>query len=228
MTTQAMLTCNDGLQAQLRARLASFERVEPPALGTHEGHAAVALTVVDAGRGADLDGLPRHDAPQPDAALVLTRRAATLRRHAGQWALPGGRLDPGETVEVAALRELEEEIGLALGAGAVLGCLDDFVTRSGFRITPVVCWAGAVERLTPNPDEVASIHRIPLVEFARPDAPLLSSDEAPGDVPVLRMPVGTQSIAAPTAALLYQFRELAIFGRTTRVAHYEQPRFAWK
>ena len=81
--------------------------------------------------------------------------------------------------------------------------------------------------LTPNPAEVASIHRIPLAEFLRADAPLIQ--EIPeSSAPVILMPVGNTCIAAPTAALLYQFREVAILGKETRVAHYEQPVFAWK
>jgi hypothetical protein len=109
----------------------------------------------------------------------------------------------------------------------VLGRLDDFVTRSGFVITPVVIWAGAARHITPNPAEVASIHRIPVTEFLRADAPLLA-DEGHSDQMVLRMPVGHHWIAAPTAAVLYQFREVCIEGRPTRVAHFEQPAFAWK
>lgn len=189
--------------------------------------AAVALAVVDEGPGAGVGGLPRFAAPSDRAALLLTRRSAALANHAGQWALPGGRIDDGESPEAAALRELHEEVGLALPPGTVLGRLDDFATRSGFVITPVVVWAGPGDVLAPNPGEVASVHRIPLDEFLREDAPLL--DALPGsEHPVLRMPVGTSWIAAPTAALIYQFRELCLLGRATRVAHFEQPRFAWK
>jgi len=107
----------------------------------------------------------------------------------------------------------------------VIGRLDDFVTRSGFVITPVVVWAGAARALAPNPAEVASIHRIPLAEFLRPDAPILDPIEDSVH-PVLRMPVGGTWIAAPTAALVYQFREVCLAGRLTRVAHFEQPLFA--
>jgi hypothetical protein len=109
----------------------------------------------------------------------------------------------------------------------VLGRLDDFITRSGFVITPVVVWAGAARDLVPDPGEVQSIHRIPIAEFMRADAPLLDAAEG-ADHPVLRMPVGKLWIAAPTAAMLYQFREVCIAGRQTRVAHFEQPVFAWK
>ena len=197
--------------------------------GLHVGEsraAAVALTVVEEGWGAQLPGFPVPAAWSTRAAIVLTRRAAGLRSHPGQWALPGGRLDAGETPELAALRELHEEVALPLDSSAVLGRLDDFVTRSGYAITPVVVWGGAATRLVANPAEVASIHRIPLAEFMRGDAPLLDAIED-SEHPVLRMPVGQQHwIAAPTAAFLYQFREVCIAGRDTRVAHFEQPLFA--
>ena len=109
----------------------------------------------------------------------------------------------------------------------MLGRLDDFVTRSGYVITPVLVWAGAARELQPNPHEVHSIHRIPVAEFLRADAPMLDARHD-SERPILRMPVGDSWIAAPTAAVLYQFRELCLCGRPTRVAHFEQPRFAWK
>ena len=161
------------------------------------------------------------------ARIEAALRAFEVRSHAGQWALPGGRLDGDETPEAAALRELAEEVGLVVDPACVLGRLDDFTTRSGFVITPVVVWAGAGDALVPNPAEVASVHRIPVDELLRPDAPMLE-DLPEHDHPVLRMPIGTSWIAAPTAALLYQFRELCLLGRATRVAHFEQPRFAWR
>ncbi|HMO45117.1 MAG TPA: CoA pyrophosphatase [Rubrivivax sp.] len=189
--------------------------------------AAVAVAIADEGRGAHLPGIRRPKGWSTEAALLLTRRAGGLNSHAGQWALPGGRIDAGETPEQAALRELHEEIGLQLGADSLLGRLDDFVTRSGYVITPVLVWAGAARTLQPNPHEVQSIHRIPVSEFLRADAPMLEN-RTDSAHPVLRMPVGDSWIAAPTAAVLYQFRELCIDGRATRVAHFEQPRFAWK
>lgn len=209
----------------IRARLERFE-IRPHA-GPAGARAAVAVAVIDEGHGADLDGLPRHSAWSDRAALLLTRRAATLRRHAGQWALPGGRIDGDETPEEAALRELAEEVGLQVGSDAVLGRLDDYATRSGFVITPVVVWAGPASDLIANPAEVRSIHRIPFAELERADAPMLEAAEG-SEHPVLRMPVGRGWIAAPTAAVLYQFREVCLAGRSTRVAHFDQPPFAWR
>jgi len=213
------------LRERIQARLRDFE---VRAVGDHAHRsAAVAVAVTEEGFGAALPGLPQHTAWSERAALILTRRSLQLRDHAGQWALPGGRIEAGETPEQAALRELCEEVDLKLDADAVLGRLDDYATRSGFVITPVVVWAGAARELVANPAEVQSIHRIPIDEFLRADAPMLdaSLDAAR---PVLRMPVGHTWIAAPTAAVLYQFRELCIAGRATRVAHFEQPEFAWK
>ena len=217
------MLCDDALKELIRRHLGSVEpmRADP---GTHRV-AAVAVAVAEEGDGAQLDGIPDPAAWSREAALILTRRASALRNHAGQWALAGGRLDAGESAEQTALRELAEEVGLVLDASAVLGRLDDFVTRSGYVITPVVVWAGAARHLVANPAEVASIHRIPVREFMREDAPWLDHEDG-SEQPVLRMPVGNTWIAAPTAAVLYQFRELCIAGRPTRVAHFEQPLFA--
>ena len=209
------------LTEQIRLRLSQFPARRADIDDAH--HAAVAIVVVDAGFGADLPGLPGHDQWHTAPALMLTRRSASLRKHAGQWAFPGGRLDPGETPVQTALRELHEEVGVEMGTHCVLGQLDDFVTRSGF----VMRWGGGVAEATPNPDEVASIHRIPISELLREDAPMLSPLQG-SEHPVLRMPVGSDHIAAPTAALLYQFREVCLLGQHTRVAHFEQPHFAWR
>jgi 8-oxo-dGTP pyrophosphatase MutT (NUDIX family) len=187
--------------------------------------AAVAITIVDIDHDPALYNIPYKTSWNQNAAIILTRRASRLKRHAGQWALPGGRTDTGETPEETALRELEEEVGLRLGGNRVIGRLDDYATHSGFIITPVVVWGGIGLKLIPNRAEVESIHRIPLAEFLRDDAPIL--EPLPGsDHPVLMMPIGNGSIASPTAAILYQFREVAIRGESIRVAHFEQPFFA--
>jgi 8-oxo-dGTP pyrophosphatase MutT (NUDIX family) len=210
---------------ELRAVLRRYDVHGLSAYGRKQ--AAVALPVTEAGFGADVEGLPHHDTWSTAPALLLTRRASALRAHAGQWALPGGRIDDGETPEEAARRELFEEVGLVLGESSVLGRLDDYATRSGYVITPVVVWAGAARDVVPNAAEVASIHRIPASELLRDDAPLLNQVKG-AEHPVLRMPIGQRWIAAPTAAFLYQFREWCVFERPTRVAHFDQPAFAWK
>lgn len=220
------MECDDTLKRQIGRRLVRFSVRSVDEPGDHR-HAAVAVAVTDEGFGANLRGLTKHRKWQSRAALVLTRRSSKLRNHPGQWALPGGRIDPGETPEQTALREMAEEVDLHLEEAAVLGRLDDFVTRSGFVMTPVVIWAGPCRTLEPNPAEVDSIHRIPVTEFLRDDAPRLSRSPA-SEHPVLRMPVGRTSIAAPTAAVLYQFREVCILDRDTRVAHFDQPQFAWR
>ena len=217
------LLCDERLRRRILQNLGTLElaRADP---GSHR-IAAVAVAVIEEGTGAEVEGLARPVGWSREAALILTRRNSDLRNHPGQWALPGGRVDAGETAEEAALRELAEEVGLVLDASSVLGRLDDFITRSGFAITPVVVWGGEARHLLANPAEVESIHRIAVREFMRSDAPLLDpiADSAH---PVLRMPVGASWIAAPTAAVLYQFRELCIAGRPTRVGHFEQPLFA--
>ncbi|MBU4610277.1 CoA pyrophosphatase [Achromobacter sp. GG226] len=219
------MICDDLLREQIRKRLAGFTRLA--AAPGEQRAAAVAVAVTQTGHGADLPGMPMFDAWQCDPALILTRRAGSLRHHAGQWALPGGRVDDAESAQAAALRELDEEVGLRLAPPDILGLLDDYVTRSGFVITPVVVWAGAARGIAPNPGEVASLHRISVSEFEREDSPRLDPGELPGQ-PVLRMPVGNSWIAAPTAAVLYQFREVCLAGRATRVAHFDQPAFAWR
>ncbi len=211
------------LRDSLRERLLAFPVLHAD-LGPHR-HAAVVLAIAEEGAGARIDGLARPEGWSRDAAIILTRRSDKLSNHAGQWALPGGRVDEGESIEQAALRELREEVGLALEPDAILGRLDDFTTRSGFVISPVVAWAGAARELTANEAEVASIHRIRVQEFMRQDAPVLEPAQDPAR-PILRMPIGRSWIAAPTAAMLYQFREVCVAGRLTRVAHFEQPVFA--
>jgi len=185
-----------------------------PYEGAELKRSAVAVVLVEA------------DDDSGETAFLLTRRAPKLRAHAGQWALPGGRCDPGETLEEAALRELHEELGLRLGPEHVLGVLDDYATRSGYAITPVVVWLDDAAALAPNPDEVASVHHIRLDHIAGEDAvEFFAIPES--ERPVIRLHFGDRHIHAPTAALLYQLREL-VAGRVTRVADLEQPVFAWR
>lgn len=163
------------------------------------------------------------------ASILLTLRPDRMKRHAGQYALPGGRLDTGENQLQAALRELQEELGVVLGPNDLLGTLDDYPTRSGFQITPMVFWGEAPVNLRPDPDEVAQVFHVPLEELDSSDIPILS-DPAPDEQPVLSayLPTLGEEFFAPTAAMLYQFREVALRGNRTRVAQYDQPTFAWK
>ena len=201
------------LRDTMAARMAAFERhaIADPELR----HAAVAIIVA---AGED----------PAEAAFLLTRRPQHLKRHAGQYALPGGRMDAGETPEAAALRETAEELGLELAPSSIIGLLDDYATRSGFCITPVVIWGGPAFPLAPDPNEVARVFRVPLREL---DAPEVPDMERPfdGSEPIFGVPLPTlgHSLHAPTAAMIFQFREVAMRGGSTRVAHLAQPRFAW-
>jgi 8-oxo-dGTP pyrophosphatase MutT (NUDIX family) len=217
------LNCNDSARKLIAGNVSMFKRTELPCEGSRR--AAVALTIVNFNGDGNLKGL--CNAKNYSASLVLTRRAKNLKKHAGQWALPGGSVDKDETVEETALRELEEEVGLKLSEDSIIGKLDDFITRSGFHITPVVIWGGEVLELQKNEKEVASIHRIPFAELMREDAPLFENGEE-ASRPILYMPVGSTYIATPTAAILFQFREVALRGVTTRVSHFDQPYFAWR
>jgi 8-oxo-dGTP pyrophosphatase MutT (NUDIX family) len=157
--------------------------------------------------------------------LLLTRRSRRLSAHPGQWALPGGRRDAGETAVDGALRELAEEVGLELGPEAVIGQLDDYVTRSGYVMTPVVCWAGPTGRLTGSEAEVASVHQVPLADLdVEPRFIFIPQSSAP----VIQLPLLGGYLHAPTAAIVHQFCLIACRGEVHRVAHYEQPLFAWR
>ena len=242
-----MIIYDDGLRTRLSANLAAHDRRAIELDGRR--HAAVAIVVVDsdterenanvastvddndprAGVPGDLTGLDgRMHGLAGGAAFLLCRRAAGMNRHARQWALPGGRLDPGETPEVAALRELHEELGLLLGPESVLGVLDDYPTRSGYVITPVVVWAGGEVEIIGAPDEVAHTYRVGLRELCRADSPrFVTIPES--EHPVVQVPIGGHFIHAPTGAVLVQFRWVALDGRLgERVHMFEQPVFAWK
>ena len=204
---------DDATRRNIAALCAAFARRSAGEPSTRLKRAAVAIA------------LTSGDEPD-ETALLLTLRAADLRAHGGQWALPGGRCDEGETPIVAALRELREELGLDVADGHVLGLLDDYPTRSGYLITPVVVWTAARARLLPNPQEVASVHRIALGTIERTDA--FDFTVIPESTRrVIRFHHDSGLIHAPTAALIYQFREV-LAGRDTRVADLEQPVFAWK
>jgi 8-oxo-dGTP pyrophosphatase MutT (NUDIX family) len=195
-------------RAAIAANLAAFRRESQRRPDLRQ--ASVALCVLTA---ADGD------------ALLITRRAAGMRSHAGQWALPGGRCEPGESAESAALRELAEETGLHARAESVLGLLDDYVTRSGYVITPVVVWGGEPPgELVGAPAEVSVIYQIPVADLdVEPETVSIPESEAP----VIRLPLLGRYVHAPTAAIIYQFCQVALHGTERRVAHFDAPVFAW-
>src|SRR5215813_5634623 len=204
---------DDTTRRNIAGLCAAFSRTPPPDAAPELKRAAVAIALT-AGETAN------------ETAFLLTRRASGLRAHRAQWALPGGRCDAGETQEQSALRELREELGLDLTVDAVLGLLDDYPTRSGYLVTPVVVWAGSDGAIAPNPQEVASVHRIPLGTIEHEKAfDFIAIPESPRRV--IRFHWQERLIHAPTAAMIYQFREV-LAGRDTRVAELEQPVFAWK
>lgn len=188
------------LRDVIAGNLRHFERAESAAPQTL---AAVAITLV-----LDHEGQP---------AVPIFQRKTTLRRHAGQMAIPGGRTHHGEDAIAAAIRELDEELGLVLDRADVLGLLDDFDTMSGFTITPVVLWSGApAETLKPSEDEVEQLFVV-LVSMLRDAA----RDAGTGSSFSMNLPL--VEVFAPTAAILYQFSEVALDGRSVRVADFFQP-----
>ena len=240
----APLDYSDTLRQSIVDHLVRHERRALP-LDGHR-HAAVAILLVDSEVGSDGDDAFKFTAEQMSiipsdvtgldgrmagvaggASFVLCRRSARLNSHASQWALPGGRIDAGETAAEAALRETDEEVGVRLPPSAVLGELDDYQTRSGYIITPVVVWAGPTVELRPNPDEVLAVYRVGVHELLREDSPrFVTIPES--DRPVVQVPLGGDLIHAPTGALLVQFRWVCLDGRVDeRVADFEQPVFAW-
>jgi 8-oxo-dGTP pyrophosphatase MutT (NUDIX family) len=242
-----VITFDNQLRSSIRANLKAHQRLVQPLEGRR--HAAVAIVLVDSdpvrhdrdpvvavdmsmvpGDPRDLHGRPldgRMVGVAGGAAFLLCRRAAKLRRHAGQWALPGGRLDAGETPLQAALREVREELGLSLEAENVLGWLDDYPTRSGFVITPVVLWGPAEPELVPAPDEVLAVYRIGLQVLLDSEPRFLTIPES--DRPILQLPLGNDVIHAPTGAVLYQLRQVALRGLLDERVHLiGEPVFAWR
>ncbi len=168
--------------------------------------AAVALVVMEDG------GKP---------CVPIFQRTLGMSRHAGQMALPGGKLNAGETAVECAMRELHEELGLVVDRGDVLGKLDDFDTRSGFTMSPVVIWSVArLAELRPSKSEVKELMPIRLTELR---AAVASAE--PGASNEFSLKFRRVQVFAPTAAILFQFSEVALDGRPCRVADFHQPPF---
>lgn len=195
---------------QAAGRVAAFDR---RGIDNSDGRlraSAVAITIVHR------DGVP---------GIWVLKRPASMRNHAAQFALPGGRLDEGESPAQAALRELDEELGIALPDTAVLGLLDDYETRSGYLMTPVVCWVDGDPDITPNPTEVAHVF---FVTFDELDVEPRFISIPESSRPVIQLPIANSLVHAPTAAVIYQFAQVVLAGLPTRVDELEQPVFAWR
>ncbi|MFI4933623.1 MAG: NUDIX hydrolase [Caulobacterales bacterium] len=193
------------LRDRIVANLAAFPRLAAEAGELRRAAVAILLS--------PLEGAP---------TFVLTRRALTMRRGAGNYALPGGNCEPGEDAVATAVRETQEELGVAVARDAALGLLDDFETLGGHLVTPVVLWSAEPLALNPDPIEVLIAWRLPLADLDHPEAPR-SEDHPDGGEKILRMFANGQWINPPTAAWLYQFREVALHGRTVRVNTVGQP-----
>jgi 8-oxo-dGTP pyrophosphatase MutT (NUDIX family) len=195
------------LRARIERNLAGFTRVALPEEGRRRAAVAIVLSPTRAG-----------------PAFFLTRRALHLRRNAGNYALPGGHVEPGEDAVDAARRETEEELGVALPREAALGLLDDLATLGGHVVTPVVMWSAETLALRPNPEEVHLAWAVPLADLDHPEAPRAEANPA-GGPPILRMHARGSWLNPPTAAFLYQFREVCLHGRACRTDQIGQP--AW-
>ena len=153
-----------------------------------------------------------------EAHIILTVRAGTLGRHGGQVSLPGGVVDPGETIEQAALREAREEVALASDAVRVLGTLTPLdIPVSGFRLHPVVAASHASQKLTAADDEVARILEVAIDDLLNPAT--LQTKDRERDGVRLRIPafhVAGEEIWGATAMVLAEFLVLLGWdGRTT-------------
>tara|TARA_R110002020_G_scaffold75315_16_gene191814 strand:+ start:23028 stop:23663 length:636 start_codon:yes stop_codon:yes gene_type:complete len=194
----------------LRSRVTAFDR--RAAAGTRRAAVAIAIVPVQGGWGA-----------------VLEERPATISSHAGQYALPGGLVDPGEAASVCALRETREELGVDPSVWEVLGQLDDYVTAGGTVVTPVVLFSAHQVRFRPS---VAEVHAVLLLDLgtAAPDVQLSPPQEQPfaveGAWPARSIVVDRLRLFAPTGAIVHQFLQLAHRGATVRVDDFREPAFA--
>ena len=153
--------------AQLRAAFAALPPGADPALGqvTEVVDEPIPPEIRDrlqTGRRPAAVLVPVLGAEQGALRLLLTQRTDHLRDHAGQISFPGGGLKSGETSLEAALREAEEEVGLARSAVEIFGEMPRYHTGTGFNVSPMVAFVAPGARLAPDPGEVAEIFEAPL------------------------------------------------------------------
>ncbi len=156
--------------------------------------AAVLVPVVDAGS---------------DARVIFTQRTATLRRHSGQIAFPGGAVDSeDESIEAAAMREAEEEIGLDRSYVETVARLPQYLAFSGFRITPVLAVVQPGFEIVPNPAEVDAVFEVPLSFLMDPRNHARDSQVWQGvERHFYRMPYGERDIWGITAGIIRMLYE---------------------
>jgi len=159
--------------AALRARL-SVPDQDDPATGSWEASAEAWSDAADLRERTDLVpaavlvAIVTGDQP----GIVLTKRTATLRRHSGQVSFPGGQIDATDTsAEAAALREAHEEIGLDPAAVEILGRLSDYITGTGYRVTPVLALVSPGFTTSLSAAEVDAVFELPLATLLDPTAP---------------------------------------------------------
>lgn len=191
---------------QAREHLGRRRHRELPALASQR-RAAVAVTLFE----------------HRDEACVLIIKRVARGLNAGQWALPGGRIEKGESSQQAALRELDEETGLACDPSDVVGRLDDIATGSGHVITPWVIASRSTQTLRRSPAEVASLHPIRLDRLLAPGVPRWRPTSTG---PLLQMPLRHDMVIhAPTGAVLWQFAEVVLRGRDVAIDALAEPDF---
>lgn len=141
--------------------------------------------------------------------LVLTQRAANLRDHSGQVALPGGKIDPSDPGPAdAALREAHEEIGLPPASVRLLGYIDPYLSGTGFLVTPVIGLVSEGATFQPNPSEVADVFEVPLSVLMDRERYRLRSREWQGRTRwFYALPFGERLIWGVTAGILNNLRE---------------------
>ncbi len=154
--------------------------------------------------------LPIVDHPEHAPGVLLTRRASHLAHHPGQISFPGGRMEPGEVdPSETALREAHEEVSLPTDRVEVLGHLDDYVTVTGFRVSPVVGVITPPVALVPDPTEVDAIFEVPLAFLMDPSNHRHAVREVGGTRrPHFAIPYGDHYIWGATAGILMNLYEV--------------------